>query len=221
MKKKVVNITASIKDRIKNKARESERPFQEILQYYGADYEGVRVKFIGFIDKTKIPMQLDVGFGDAIYPKPKKISYPAILNNMSRPQLEGYPVESVISEKFESMIKLGSVNSRMKDFYDIWILMRSINFSGIKLSEALKNTFEHRKTILPEKSPLFDEEIYDKNSDRQILWTAFLKNNDIINAPQELYNIAKQIERFIVEPLKGIHGQKEINKEWIAPGPWK
>jgi len=305
MKNKVVNVKASIKARLKNKAREAKKPFQEILQYYSmerflyrfskseysnkfvlkgalmftvwevierrptididfsgnfdneieaiekvvkdifsihikedgivfdpktvkgdkikenADYEGVRVRFIGFIEKTKIPMQLDVAFGDVIYPKPKKISYPTILDNIPRPQLQGYPVESVISEKFETMIKLGSLNSRMKDFYDIWLLMRNFNFNGEKLKKAVKNTFEYRKTSLPKSKPLFDEEIYDKESDRQVLWKAFLNKNDIKNTPRKLQDVAEQIETFLIQPVNSILKSERFEQKWISPGPWK
>ena len=89
------------------------------------DYEGVRVKFRGFLERSRIPMQIDVGFGDTIYPKPKTIDYPVILD-FPKPHLKGYPAESVVSEKFEAMVKLGLLNSRMKDFYDIWLMMRKI-----------------------------------------------------------------------------------------------
>ena len=256
MKKDIKNIQASIRARLQNKARETNRPFSEILQYYGmerflyrvsrskhadrfilkgalmftvwqvperrttldidflahydnqltavekmikdicrisvvpdglifdpqtvkgrkireeVDYEGVRIKFTGFLERSRIPMQIDIAFGDIIYPKPKVIDYPVILD-FPKPRLKGYPVESVISEKFETMVKLGLLNSRMKDFYDIWLMMRRFDFDGSKLSEALKRTFSHRKTILPEDRSLFAEEIYDDKSDRQMLWSAF------------------------------------------------
>jgi len=122
--------------------------------------------------RSRIPMQIHIGFGDSIYPRAKEIKYPVILD-LPKPKIKGYPAESVISEKFEAMVKLGLLNSRMKDFYDIWLMMRQFKFSGPKLVEALERTFEHRKTLLPEKSPFFTEEIYNENSDRQTLWKAF------------------------------------------------
>ena len=106
----------------------------------GAEYEGVRVKFRGFLERIRISMQIDVAFGDVIYPKPKIINYPVILD-FPKPLLRGYPVESVVSEKFEAMVKLGLLNSRMKDFYDIWLMLRQFDFDGSKLTEALKRTF--------------------------------------------------------------------------------
>ncbi|MDO8747674.1 MAG: nucleotidyl transferase AbiEii/AbiGii toxin family protein [Candidatus Omnitrophota bacterium] len=185
-----------------------------------ADYEGVRVKFIGFLERSRIPMQLDVGFGDTIYPEAEIIDYPVILD-FPKPHLKGYPAESMISEKFEAMVKLGVLNSRMKDFYDIWLMMRQFDFDGIKLAEALKRTFGHRKTFLPKNEPLFAEEIYDEKSDRQMLWKVFLKKGNIRHAPDKLYTTAKEIEKFLVKPLAVINKDLAFKEEWKAPGPWR
>ncbi|HAW57441.1 MAG TPA: nucleotidyl transferase AbiEii/AbiGii toxin family protein [Bacteroidales bacterium] len=304
MKKDITNIQASVRARLKNKAKETNRSFSEVLQYYGmerflyrfgrskyadkfilkgallftvwqipqrrttldidflarydnqvasieavirdvcdvsvepdglifeaktiqgrkikedADYEGVRVKFKGFLERAHIPMQIDVGFGDVVYPKTKVIDYPVILD-FPRPQLKGYPAESVISEKFEAMIKLGLLNSRMKDFYDIWLMIRQFNFNGLDFVEALKRTFEHRKTDLPVGEPLFAEEIYDEKSDRQTLWKAFLRKGNIKHAPETLAITAKGIEDFLIEPLGALNEGTKFRKEWKAPGPWK
>jgi len=304
MKKEAKNIKASVKARLQNKAKETNRPFAEILQYYGmerflyrfsksryadkfvlkgallftvwhvperrttldidflahvdnqianiekvikdicnisvspdglifdaktvrgqkikedADYEGVRVKFVGFLDRSRIPMQIDVGFGDIVYPKTKVIDYPVILD-FPKPHLKGYPAESVISEKFEAMVKLGLLNSRMKDFYDLWLIMHQFDFSGTNLKEALKRTFKHRKTDLPTAKPLFAEEIYDEKSDRQTLWKAFLKKGDLRHTPDKLLIIAKEIEDFLIEPLNAINEGIIFNKKWKAQGPWK
>ncbi len=304
MKKTVVNIPASIRTQLQNKAKLANRSFTEILQYYAmerflyrfsrspdagqfilkgalmftalnvpqrrttldidllacfdnrvdsiekvirdvcgidvepdglvfdagtvrgqkikedADYEGVRVKFTGFLERARIPMQIDMGFGDTIYPKPATIDYPVILD-LPKPHLKGYPLESVVSEKFEAMVKLGLLNSRMKDFYDIWLLMQRFDFDGANLAEALKRTFHHRKTELPFKKPLFADEIYDPRSDRQTLWKAFLKKGDIKHAPEQLSDTAKAIEKFLVQPLHSLHQDFEFRKIWKMTGMWK
>ena len=185
-----------------------------------ADYEGVRVKFVGFLECSHIPMQIDVGFGDIVYPKTKVIDYPVILD-FPKPHLKGYPAESVISEKFEAMIKLGLLNSRMKDFYEIWLMMHQFDFDGSNLAGALKRTFEHRKTDIPNGRPVFAEEIYNETSDRQTLWSMFLKKSDIKHAPDKLATTATEIENFLVEPLGALNKGLEFNKEWKASGPWK
>ena len=90
-----------------------------------ADYEGVRARFMGRLGQPKVFMQIDFGFGDAVFPKPLDVDYPSLLG-MPRPQLKGYPRETVIAEKFQAMVDLGMLNSRMKDFYDIWLLAASL-----------------------------------------------------------------------------------------------
>ena len=99
--------------------------------------------------------------------------------------------------------------------------MRSFNFDGFKLSKALEKTFNHRKTSLPDKYPIFDEEIYDDRSDRHTLWKAFINKNDLKSVPDKLSNIAKQIEGFIGRPIEALIKKYTFNKAWIAPGPWK
>ena len=185
-----------------------------------ADYEGVRVKFTGFLDRSRISMQIDVGFGDAVYPKPKMIDYPVILD-LPKPHLKGYAPETVVSEKFEAMVQLGLLNSRMKDFYDIWLMMRQFDFEGTELAEALKRTFAHRKTSFPQGRQLFVEEIYDENSDRQMLWKTFLKKGNIKHASEKLSIIAKDIEGFLRKPLEAINKGEDFKSEWKALGPWK
>ena len=184
-----------------------------------ADYEGIRVKFLGFLDRSRIHMQIDIGFGDTTYPKPKLIEYPVILD-FSKPHLKGYPAESVVSEKFEAMIKLGLLNSRMKDFYDIWLMMHQFDFEGSKLTEALRRTFAYRKTEVPEGKKLFAKEIYDEKSDRQTLWKAFLNKGDIKHVPEKLSSVAKEIERFLYEPLNAINESEKFDARWKASGPW-
>jgi hypothetical protein len=185
----------------------------------GADYEGVRVKFTGFLERSRISMQVDIGFGDVVYPKPKMIDYPVILD-LPKPHLKGYAPETVVSEKFETMVQLGLLNSRMKDFYDIWLMTRQFDFEGPELAEALKRTFAHRKTSFPSGRQLFVEEIYDESSDRQILWKTFLKKGNIKHASEKLSTIAKDIEGFLRKPLKAINKGEGFHSDWKAPGPW-
>ena len=109
----------------------------------------------------------------------------------------------------------------MKDFYDIWLMMRQFKFIGQKLVEALKKTFKHRKTPLPEKSPLFAEEIYDEKSDRQTLWKAFLAKGEIQHAPEKLSIVAYDIGAFLIQPIQTIVKREKLNKVWEALGKWK
>ncbi len=116
-------------------------------------YEGLRLKFEARLASARIPIQIDIGFGDAITPAANEILYPAILD-FPAPTLMAYPLETVVAEKFQAMVMLGIANSRMKDFYDIWSLARTFEFSGPSLSSAIRATFERRQTDLPSKPPL-------------------------------------------------------------------
>jgi hypothetical protein len=117
------------------------------------DYEGIRVKFIGNLENARIPIQIDLGFGDVITPAPVETEIPSMLD-LTPSKLLTYPRDSVVAEKFEAMVSLGIANSRMKDFHDIQCLSREFSFEGIILSEATKKTFAARSTQLPSGIPL-------------------------------------------------------------------
>ncbi|WP_017756034.1 nucleotidyl transferase AbiEii/AbiGii toxin family protein [Calidifontibacillus oryziterrae] len=146
-----------------------------------ADYEGVRIKIPASLGKMKKVLQLDIGFGDVIVPKPQEIEYPVLLN-MAQPQILVYSTESVISEKFEAMISLSVANSRMKDFYDIFTLLTTENFDGRVMYEAVLETFQRRGTHLEKEHPLFTEKFANDLS-RIKQWKAFLRR---IGADQSL-----------------------------------
>lgn len=125
-----------------------------------ADYEGVRVTFTGTLERAKIPMQLDVAFGDSVTPAPAEIEYPAMLG-LAAPRLKGYPPETVVAEKFEAAVKLGMLNTRMKDFYDLWLLSRRFDFDGKTLAEAVRATFAKRGTIVTAAPTAFTPAFHD------------------------------------------------------------
>ena len=108
-----------------------------------AEYEGVRARVHGSLGTARISIQIDIGFGDVVVPNPSTVSYPVILD-LPAPELKGYTMESTIAEKFQAMVKLGVLSSRMKDFCDIWVLSRTFDFKGEILAEAIVKTFENR-----------------------------------------------------------------------------
>lgn len=122
-----------------------------------ANYEGIRVRFKGTLATARINMQIDIGFGDIVYPEPVIAELPCMLD-FPAPTLLCYSRESAIAEKFEAMIKLGKLNSRMKDFYDIWLLSRQFQFELSSLGEAVRQTFEQRGTKLSEPIEAFSKE---------------------------------------------------------------
>ncbi|WP_336623595.1 nucleotidyl transferase AbiEii/AbiGii toxin family protein [Mesobacillus stamsii] len=119
-----------------------------------AVYEGVRVKIPASLGRMKKQLQLDIGFGDVIVPKPQNLQFPVLLN-MTPPEIQVYSTESVIAEKFETMISLWIVNSRIKDFYDIYTLSSTRDFDGRIVWEAVFETFQRRGTQLEREHPVF------------------------------------------------------------------
>ncbi len=110
-----------------------------------AEYEGLRVRLHGLLGNARISIQVDIGFGDVVVPSPRKASFPTLLD-FPAPRLYGYSKESTIAEKFRAMVTFGNLNSRMKDFYDIWMLCNQFDFRGKILAEAIEKTFANRKT---------------------------------------------------------------------------
>jgi predicted nucleotidyltransferase component of viral defense system len=136
-----------------------------------ADYQGIRIKLTGFLDRSRHILQFDIGFGDLIVPKPVDMTYPSILD-MEPPCLKAYTLESVIAEKFQAGVYLAEANSRMKDFYDIYELCSAFDFDGTTLSEAVSQTFERRKTEMPEVPAIF-KDTFPLMPDKQTQWKAF------------------------------------------------
>ena len=170
-----------------------------------ADYEGVRVTFFGKLDTARIRMQIDIGFGDVIYPGPQHTEMPTILD-FPPAVINTYSLESAIAEKFEAMIKLDVLNSRMKDFYDIWLLSRQFNFSSKDLQKAIDLTLQNRKTMLPEELiPFSDKFILDKT----IQWNAFHKKMKSDTVPEDFSALVSYIEEFLQPAILGIRSQSD------------
>ena len=287
MKKDVKNVAASVRQRLLNRARETNRPFDELLQYYAmerflyrlsqsdyssvlilkgalmfvvwdaprsrvtrdidllghlqnsienvvdmikevcqlkvesdglvfapdtvegvrikedADYEGVRVRFLGGLERTRIHMQIDFGFGDTVFPIPEIVEYPTILD-MLPPKLIGYPRETVVAEKFEAMVNLGMLNSRLKDFYDLWLLANQFDFDGQKLTRAVKETFSHRATSLA-SDPIALTGEFSRDPVKKVQWSAFLRKTRLEYAPKDLTQVVATLRVFlppIIEPYQ-------------------
>jgi predicted nucleotidyltransferase component of viral defense system len=303
MAKSVKNIAASVHRRLLNKAKESSRPFNELLQYFAierfiyrlsksphadkfilkgalmfsawcglasrptmdidllgsidnrlevisdaikdaclmdveadgisfnaetvdavritedAEYEGVRVRVHGSLGNARVSIQIDIGFGDVIVPNPSSVSYPVILD-FPAPEMKGYTMESTIAEKFQAMVKLGVLNSRMKDFYDIWVLSRTFDFKGKILTEAVEKTFENRNTVVTLDAALFDSS-FGKDEDKNVQWRGFIRKTRLINAPESFEEVVAAVKSFLEPLASSIIERRNFNSNWIAPGPWR
>lgn len=136
------------------------------------EYHGVNVNIIAFLDRTKIPVSIDVGFGDIVYPNRIKMEFPSLLS-MEEPIVYAYSLYSAIAEKFEAIVSLGYINSRYKDYYDIYVLASEFNLSGELLKEAVVETFSHRNTGF--KDMVVFEKTFINDSLRESRWNAFIK----------------------------------------------
>lgn len=133
-----------------------------------AEYEGVRVRIKGNLGNERVWLQIDIGFGDVIVPGPDKVAYPALLE-FPPPKLKGYTMETTIAEKYQAMVKLDILNSRMKDFHDIWTLSHTFDFDGKVLAKAIEKTFKNRKTDLKNDPAIFDLS-FGKDVGKQAQW---------------------------------------------------
>ena len=187
-----------------------------------ADYEGVRVTFRSHLERARIPMQIDIGFGDTITPRAVETSFPTILNGPA-PSLFTYPKETVVAEKFEAMVKLGIANSRMKDFHDIRVLSGLFPFDGPVLAEAIARTFERRKTPLPTISapPRAFTSEFSEDESKQRQWVAFNTKNRLYIEAVPLKRVVGDIERFLMPLVIGVANKEHWNRSWPAGGPWQ
>lgn len=182
-----------------------------------ADYEGIRVRFRGNLDSARISMQVDIGFDDIIHPGPEKLELPTMLDYPA-PRLLGYSRESTIAEKFEAMVKLGELNSRMKDFYDIWLLSRHFHFDGVKLAEAIRLTFQQRGTELPVQVESFSQAFVDA---KQVQWVAFRKRLQQDHVPESFHEIVSAVKGFLA-PIAAVLSQDDPKPmNWTASGTWE
>lgn len=154
-------------------------------------YQGLRVKIPTRLDTIQRTMQIDIGFGDIITPEPIEKEYPTVLD-YSAALIMTYPMETVIAEKWQAIVSLGIVSSRMKDYYDVWFLLQQSLIDNVLLKQALTRTFEHRHTLLQDSSFIF-EAAFKQNSDKQKQWKAFLRKTSI-DCPIEFSVIVEAIE---------------------------
>ncbi len=171
------------------------------------EYNGIRVKFVASLGTAKQNMQVDIGFGDKIHKGPVKIDYPVLLD-LPVPNLYAYSIESAIAEKFEAIVSLGLISSRMKDFYDIIFFAEKSKFNSSDLQEAIKLTFTNRESDLNEREFIYRNSFKEDNQ-KQEQWTAFINKNKL-QVESKFEIVINKIQSFI-EPIFTLKGNKEWN----------
>lgn len=182
-----------------------------------ADYQGVRIRFRGTLDSARINMQIDIGFGDIVHPSPEECDLPTMLG-FTAPRLLCYSRESAIAEKFEAMVKLGILNSRMKDFYDIWLLSRQFNFNGSQLAQAIQLTFKQRGTALSDNIVAFQTPFIEE---KQVQWTAFCRRINQEYLPNDFSDIVAQVTSFLAPIIEAAYSGQPFIKNWMAANEWR
>ena len=164
-----------------------------------ADYAGVRTVFTGRVDAARVHMQIDIGFGDVVTPGPERLTYPTILD-FPAPVLSGYSRETVMAEKLQALVQLRMSNTRMKDYFDLWLLSRQPELNKDTLCKAIRRTFENRKMEV-EVEPVGLSEAFGTDPTKQVQWKAFLKRSAITEAPASLPQVVEEIRRFFAPIL--------------------
>ena len=186
-----------------------------------AEYHGVRVRFTGFLGKARIPMQVDVGFGDPVIPNPVQIQWPTMLE-FPAPEMRGYTRVSTVAEKVQIMVRLGEINSRMKDFFDVWLLAARGEFEGEMLARAIEATFQGRGTAIT-ASPVALSEAFGTDPGRQVQWDAFLRRYpdlEVTGVPTTFRDVIRLIAAFLGPVLTALSLERRFEGRWPPGGPW-
>jgi len=181
------------------------------------EYGGTRLVFNAYLGQARIRLQFDIGIGDSVTPAPELAEYPPLLGHPA-PKLKIYPMASAIAEKAEAMVSRGLLNSRMKDFYDVWLLSELFDHDYVTLVAALRNTFERRNVPRPSVTPGAWTEEFAGNPAKVIQWRAFLRKNSLDAAPKDFSVTVARIAAFLrpvcIQPNTPL-------TVWIAAHGWR
>lgn len=165
----------------------------------GADYEGVRVRLVARLGKARQPLQLDVGFGDVVHPSPSTIAFPTLLGG-ERPAVIAYPLESVIAEKFQAAVELGELNTRLKDFHDLYRVSLTEPLAADALARAVRRTFERRGTALADAAAVL-EPAFAADPARSQQWAAYRRGAGR-DAPEAFDEVMARVQALLA-PIAG------------------
>lgn len=165
-----------------------------------AGYGGVRIDLQATLDGARIVLQVDIGFGDAVTPAPESVSYPVLLDDLPAPQLRSYPKYTVVAEKFHAVCLLGMANTRMKDYFDLWVLLTEGGLDVAELRRAVEATFSRRQLAMPHTIPTGLSDAFAQDGVKQAQWVAFLRKNrlqplDLIEVVGLLRNVLQTLQR--------------------------
>lgn len=183
------------------------------------EYGGLRITMIAMLGNARIPLQVDVGFGDAVTPEIERVTFPTLLD-LPAPVLNAYPAESVIAEKYQAMVALGIANGRMKDFYDVYCLNETHMFDGTTLTAAIAATFERRRTNLPTTPAIALTQEFANDPAKRTQWAAFLNRNRLTDAPPDLSTIITAIAAFLAPVSDAARAGTTFTSVWLPGTGW-
>ena len=185
----------------------------------GMSYQGIRLRFFADLDGARIPVQFDVGFGDVVIPGPEEVRFPVLLD-FPAPRLRVYPRYTVVAEKFEAIVRFGEGNTRMKDYFDIFVLARTFEFNGRTLAQSIQATFQRRETFLPDDAlaPWNQAFATGRGAD---LWGAFLRRSSLERGAPEFREVLSFVQQFLQPASKALRGGHQFDAYWVPGGPWR
>ncbi len=183
------------------------------------DYPGVRITLTATIANARLPIQIDIGFGDAVTPAASEVTYPSLLD-FPKAVVKAYPPETVVAEKLEALVTLGVRNTRMKDFFDLWVIAKTFTFDGTTLAAAVAATFARRQTPLAAETPFALTEAFYADPSKNAQWKAFLERTAIAIPPAPFPELVTLIATFVSPLMEATATSAMAAMTWPQGGPW-
>jgi hypothetical protein len=183
-----------------------------------AEYHGLRVRFEAMLGVARIPMQVNIGFGNAIEPPATEADYPTLLD-MPPPRVRAYPQGAVVAEKLHAMVVLGERNSRYKDFYDLYLFAQQFPFDGERLTTAIAATFDRRRTAIEVALPVALATRFYADDARAGQWRAYLTRNSLPGAPADWTAVGELLLAFLAPPWRALADGRAFSETWPPAGP--
>ncbi|HOB94793.1 MAG TPA: nucleotidyl transferase AbiEii/AbiGii toxin family protein [Aquabacterium sp.] len=185
-------------------------------------YQGARVLVRGRLGSAVVPVQVDIGFGDHVYPAPTRAAFPNLLDGLPQASILMYPPETVVAEKFEAMLRFGEANGRIKDFYDIWLTARIFPFDLASLVLAVSGTLRRRGTPAPTAMPVGLTDAFAAVADQRGLWTGFLRRSPPTLDPPALARLLEELRRFFGPVIAALDRPEAAHGQWNPnAGVWR
>lgn len=185
-----------------------------------AEYGGLRITVSAMLAAARIPLQIDVGFGDAIEPAPEDVEYPTLLDAPA-PRIRAYAREPAIAEKLHAMVEYGERNTRHRDFYDVFTLANGFEFTGRRLTRAVTATFERRKRPIDARPLIVLTPAFFANDARGAQWRSYLRKNGLAAAPEDFVAVGELLRSFIGPVWDAIAAGSIFDLTWKPGGPWR